>query len=98
MALASDGVSFRKHDADLTEGFDAKEMPKYIDDQQGGDRELYKGDYTGKGRPDDPNGPDKDKDPLSDEGGGAFTKIYVVVQPGANLPGGWGIYTAWPVA
>lgn len=73
-------------------------MPKYIDAGKDGDRELYKGDYTGKGRPDDPNGPDIGKDPLTDNGGSTFAKIFVVVDPGANRPGGWGIYTAWPIA
>lgn len=95
-AVAVNVVGYTKHDAPLGAPYDEAVMPKYLEPAKAGDRELYRGDYAGAGRPADPNAPDKAKDALTTGGARVMNNVYLIVDPNQNAPGGWAVYTTYP--
>ena len=95
--VAVNVVRYTKHDPPLGTPYDeALMMPKYLDAAKPGDRELYRGDYAGAGRPADPSAPDTAKDPLTTGGAGVMNNVYLIVDPNQDAPGGWAVYTTYP--
>jgi hypothetical protein len=89
--VAHANAAYTKVDPPLDAAYAAGEMPAYIDPAQPGQRELFDGDYMAG----QPNPPDLSRARLATVRAN-FGNVYVVIQPGPLLPGGWAVYTAYP--
>ena len=78
-------VAYTKHDAPPGTPYPDTDTPAYIDASKSGDRELFTGDYSGPGRPGDPTGPDRTKDPLTDGGATVDPIVHVLDQAQEGL-------------